>query len=97
MENQFIVLWDGLQISILTLREFTDTLKAFDDFKMKQKSVWSNVFWYVKVCIFYKCIQQTIHWDKTNVKKISSGQNKQYKKCPFYYTFYTALLLICDS
>ena len=29
-----------------------DTLKAFDDFKSnKQKSVWSNVSWYVKVCI----------------------------------------------
>ena len=20
-------------------------------------SVWSNVFWYIKVCIFWKCIQ----------------------------------------
>ena len=35
---------------------FKDTLKAFDDFKNKQRSVWSNVFWYVKVCIFWKCI-----------------------------------------
>ena len=26
-------------------------LKAFDDLKNKQKSVWSNVFWYVNVCI----------------------------------------------
>ena len=25
--------------------------------------VWSNVFWYVKVCIFWKCIQYTIHCD----------------------------------
>ena len=37
------------------------------------KSVWSNVFWYVKVCIFWKCIQYTIHWDKTQMfKKFSS-------------------------
>ena len=36
-----------------------DTLKAF--IKNKQKNVWSNVFWYVKVCIFWKCIQYTIH------------------------------------
>ena len=43
---------------------FKDTLKAFDDFKNKQKSIWSNVFWYVKVCIYRKCIQFTIHWDK---------------------------------
>ena len=41
-----------------------DTLKAFNGFKNKQKSVWNNVFWYVKVCILLKCIQYTIHWDK---------------------------------
>ena len=29
-----------------------DTLKAFNDFKNKQKNVRSNVFWYVKVYIF---------------------------------------------
>ena len=29
-----------------------DTRKAFDNFKNKQKSVWGNVFWYVKECIF---------------------------------------------
>ena len=33
-----------------------DTLKAFDNFKNKQKSVWSNVICYVKVCILWKCI-----------------------------------------
>ena len=42
-----------------------DTLKAFGNFKNKQKSVRSNVFWYVKVGMFWKCIQYTIHWDKT--------------------------------
>ena len=35
--------------------------------------------WYVKVCIFWNCIQYTIHWDKTNIKKF--GQNKRHKKC----------------
>ena len=46
---------------------FKDTLKGFDDFKNKQKSAWSNVFWYVKdvysesvfntlyIVIRYKC------------------------------------------
>ena len=29
-------------------KRFKDTLKAFEDFKNKQQSVWSNVFWYVK-------------------------------------------------
>ena len=35
-----------------------DTLKAFDGFK--QKSVWSNVFWYIKVFVFSKCVQYTL-------------------------------------
>ena len=59
-----------------------DTLKAFDNFKNKQKSVWSNVFWYVKVCIFWKCIQYTIHWDKT--KMFSFRHNKQYINALFF-------------
>ena len=46
-----------------------DTLKAVGDFKNKQKSVWSKVFWYIKACIFWKCIQYTIHWDKTQKLK----------------------------
>ena len=41
------------------------------------KGVWSNVFWYVKVCIFWKYIQYTIHWDKTNFKK-------DFPKMPFF-------------
>ena len=48
---------------------FKDTLKAFNDFKNKQKDVWSNIFWYVKVYIFWKWIQYTIHWDKTHMFK----------------------------
>ena len=45
------------------------------------KSVWSNIFWYVKICIFWKCIQYKIHWDNTQVlkksplDKISSTKN----------------------
>ena len=48
---------------------FKDTLKAFDNFKNNQNSVWSNGFWYVKVCIFWKYIQYTIDWDKTQMLK----------------------------
>ena len=39
-----------------------DTMKAFDDFKKKQKSTWSNAFWYVKVYIFLRCNQYILHW-----------------------------------
>ena len=53
--------------------------------KTSNKGVWSNVFWYVKVFIFWKCIQHTIHWDKTQMlKRILFEQNKRYKKGPLF-------------
>ena len=61
-------------------------MKAFNNLKNKKKSVWSNVFWYVKVCIIWKFVKYTIHWDKTQMlKKNNFRQNKQYKKCPPFY------------
>ena len=48
---------------------FKDKLKFFDGFKNKQESVWSNVFWYVTVCILWEYIQFTIHLDKSQVLK----------------------------
>ena len=49
------------------------------------KSVWSNVFWYVKVCIFWKCIQYTIHWDKTQMlKKFPSDKINGTKNALFF-------------
>ena len=49
------------------------------------KSVWSNVFWYVKVCIFWKCIQYTIHWDKTQIlKKFPSDKINGTKNALFF-------------
>ena len=69
--------------------------------KTTNKSVWCNPFSYIKVCIFWNCIQYTIHWDKTQMlKTISLGQNKWYKYCYFYFwklQLITVLLLICDS
>ena len=55
-----------------------DTLKTFDDFKNKQKSVWGFAFWHVKLCIFWTCIRYTMHWYKTQMlKTISFGQNNK--------------------
>lgn len=34
-----------------------------------------------EVKFFWKCIQDTMHWDKTDVKKVSLKQNKWYKEC----------------
>ena len=55
--------------SLLRRPLIKDTHKAFDDFKNQQKSVLINIFWYVKVCIFWKCIQDIIRWDKTQMLK----------------------------
>ena len=49
--------------------------------EISYRSVWTNVFWYVAVYMFWKCIQYTIHWDKTQTP---FGQNKRYKKCPLF-------------
>ena len=78
------------------------TLKTFDYFKNKQKSVSSNVFWYVKICILWEPIQYIIHCHKTQMlKKNFFGQNKWYKKCPTFFfhepQLITVLLLICNS
>ena len=61
--------------------------KAFDDFKNKQKNVWSNVFWYVKVCIFWNWfnIQYTIYWDKTQMlRKFPLDKIKGTKNALFF-------------
>ena len=76
------------QALVEKVSKFKDALKTFDDFKNKQKSVWSNDFWYVKVCIFWNCIQYTMHWDKTQMlKKIYSDKNKRYKKSLFFLSW----------
>ena len=58
---------------------------AFDDFKNKKKSVWSNVFWYTKVCTFWYCIQYFIHWDKRQMlKKFASNKINGTKNALFF-------------
>ena len=53
--------------------------------KTTNKSVWRNAFWYVEVCIFWKCIQYTIHWDKTQIlKKILSDKINGTKNALFF-------------
>ena len=83
---------------------FKDTLKAFDNFKNKINSVWSNVFWYVKVCNkLWKFIQYTIHWDKTQMLKKIPLDKINGTKNDFFFLLqsptHTVLrfILICDS
>ena len=46
-----------------------DTPKILYDYKISNKIVPSNVFWFVKLSVFWKCIQYTIHWDKAQMLK----------------------------
>ena len=97
----FHIVFMYLLLCTFKMKHFKDTLKAFDDFKNKQKSVWSNAFWYVKVCIFWKCIQYTIQWDKIQMlKKFPSNKISSTKNAIFFFCelqLITVLLLICDS
>ena len=66
--------------------------------KTIKKIVWSNVFWYVKVCIFWKyvysesvyilklySIRYTLR-QNANVKTISFEQNERSKNVQFFFT-----------
>ena len=65
------------------------------------KSVWSNILWYVKIYIFWKCIQYIIHWDEKQVlrkmplEEINGTKNALFFFCELH--FITVLLLICVS
>ena len=66
-----------------------DTLKAFDDFKDKQISVWSIVFWYVKICIFWKCIESVFNTLYIEIKHrcLKKFFRTKYtvQKCPRFF------------
>ena len=53
--------------------------------KASNKSAWNNIFWYVKVSIFWNCIQHTIHWDKTQMlKQLPSDKRNGTKNALFF-------------
>ena len=80
--------WLQLLISKIFLRMYL-ILKASNG------SVWSNGFWYVKVYIFWKFVQYTIHWDKTQMSKkfpldkINVTKNTLFflSRAPTYHNF----------
>ena len=78
-----------------------DTLKAFSDFKNKQRSVRRNALLYVEVSIFWKCIQYTIYWDKTQIlNKLPLDKINGTKMPSFFFLkpqLMAVLLLNCDS
>ena len=67
--------------------------------KTSNKSVWSNVFKSVKVYIFWKFIQYTTHWDKTQMLKRFPSDKINFTKNALFFLFHklqfiTVLLLI---
>ena len=76
-------------------------LRLFTILKTSKKDVWSNDFWYVKVYIFWKLMQYTIHWDKTQtLKKFPSDKINAAKTALFFFRelqLITVLLLIRRS
>ena len=95
LDRQFSVSFSWSQLHYKCFCYIKDTLKAFDDFKNKQKSAWNNVFWYVNVCIFWNCIHYNIHWDKTQmIKSLPSDKINGTKNAffflswgPYYHSF----------
>ena len=80
----------------LSIKPFTKHWRLLTILKTSNKSVWSNVFRFVKVYIFWKFTQYAKQWDK----KISYGQKKRYKSALFFLSFapiITVLLLIHNS
>ena len=70
----------------------------FFSLRIQPKTLWSNIFWYVKLCIFWKCFPYIIHWGKTQMlKKIPSDKISSTKNVYFFFRelqFITVLLLI---
>ena len=53
--------------------------------KTNSKGLWSNAFWYVKVYLFRKFIQYTIHWDKTQMLQIFYSDTISITKNPHVF------------
>ena len=61
-------------VNLSIVASFKNPLKAFYDFRDKQQNVWSNVFWYVKVCIFWSMYILYIEIKHKSLKKIPLGK-----------------------
>ena len=56
--------------------------------KANNQRVWSIFFLYLKVYIFWKFIQYTIHWDKTQIlRKFSSDKTNLTKNALFFISW----------
>ena len=65
-----------------------DTLKVYEDFKTHQKIVSSNIFWYVKVCIFLIKVYSvhSVHWNKTPILKNFRLEKNEGTKDSYFFS-----------
>ena len=63
INHQLVNSGSDFDMTIRTHWRFSKILKA------SNKSMWSSIFWCVKVYIYRKFIKYTIHWDKTQMLK----------------------------
>ena len=96
-----IFFWNLFSMKVLIITLLRIHWRLLTILEISNKRVWSDVFWYLKVCIFWKCIQYTIHWKKTKIwKKFSLDKINGTKNSLFLFRelqLITVLLLICDS
>ena len=59
--------------------------EGFQRFQKQATKMCEVIFWHVKVCLFWKCIQYTIHWDKAEMlKRFSSDKIISIKNFLFF-------------
>ena len=96
-----IFFWNLFSMKVLIITLLRIHWRLLTILEISNKRVWSDVFWYLKVCIFWKCIQYTRHWKKTQIwKKFSLDKINGTKNSLFLFRelqLITVLLLICDS
>ena len=69
LNNNYITNWSVWTGYVLVINFIKDTLNAFDDFKSKQKSVWSSVFLTCESVYILKVYSRHYTWDKTQMLK----------------------------
>ena len=67
--------------------KFKDILKAFNDFVSKQKNVWSNVFWYAKVCEYFEIVFNMLYIEikLKCLKKFPQTKKKMVQKNVLFF------------
>ena len=81
----YALFWIAWCKASLNIERHFSCLRLATILKTSNNSVWSIIFWYVELCIFWNCIQYTTHWDKTQIlKKFPSDKINGTKNALFF-------------